>query len=127
MPAYVLITEAKRSDVKVADSFPLNPGSIAAIGRGYIGYALFARWNMAGVFFVTRLKENAAFEVVEECQVPPNRNIRADQLIRLTGARAQADHPELLRRVVVWDAENECEIVLLTNAGVRRRYHRRHQ
>ena len=115
LPAYVLLTEAKRSDVKLADSFVLNPGSIVAIDRGYIDYALFARWSMAGVFFVTRLKDNAAFEVVEECQLPLHRNIRADQLIRLTGARAQADYPELLRRVVVWDADNECEIVLLTN------------
>jgi hypothetical protein len=115
LPAYVLITEAKRSDVKLADCFRLNPGSIVAIDRGYIDYALFARWSMAGVFFVTRLKNNAAFEVVEECQIPPNRNIRADQIIRLTGAKAQADYPELLRRVVVWDADNKCEIVLLTN------------
>jgi hypothetical protein len=115
LPAYVLLTEAKRSDVKLADSFRLNPGSIVAIDRGYIDYALFARWSMAGVFFVTRLKENAAFEVVEECPVPANRNIRADQLIRLTSASAQADYPELLRRIVVWDADHECEIVLLTN------------
>jgi len=115
LPAYVLITEAKRSDVKLADSFRLNPGSIVAVDRGYIDYALFARWSMADVFFVTRLKDNAAFEVDEECQIPPNRNIRADQLIRLTGARAQTDYPELLRRIVVWDAENEREIVLLTN------------
>jgi len=86
-----------------------------AIDRGYIDYALFARWSMAGVFFVTRLKDNAAFDVVEECQIPANRNIRADQLIRLTGARAQVDYPESLRRVVVWDAENQREIVLLTN------------
>ena len=111
----MLITEAKRSDVKLADSFRLNPGSIVAIDRGYIDYALFARWSMAGVFFVTRLKDNAAFEVVEECQIPANRNIRADQLIRLTGVRAQADYPELLRRVVIWDAGHEREIVLLTN------------
>ena len=115
LPAYVLLTEAKRSDVKLADSFRLNPGSIVAIDRGYIDYALFARWSMSGVFFVTRLKDNAAFEVVEECQLPLHRNIRADQLIRLTGARAQADYPELLRRVVVWDADNEREIILLTN------------
>ena len=115
LPAYVLLTEAKRSDVKLADSFRLNPGSIVAIDRGYIDYALFARWSMAGVFFVTRLKENAAFEVVEECEVPQNRNIRSDQLIRLTGLQARADCPGLLRRTVVWDAENEREIVLLTN------------
>jgi IS4 transposase len=44
-----------------------------------------------------------------------NRNIRADQFIRLTGAKAQTDYPDLLRRIVAWDAENEREIVLLTN------------
>jgi len=115
LPAYVLLTEAKRSDVKLADSFRLNPGSIVAMDRGYIDYALFGRWSMAGVFFVTRLKDNAAFEVVEECEIPQNRNIRADQLIRLTGVKAQTDYPELLRRIVAWDAENEREIVLLTN------------
>jgi Transposase DDE domain/Domain of unknown function (DUF4372) len=115
LPAYVLLTEAKRSDVKLADSFRLNPGSIVAIDRGYIDYALFARWSLAGVLFVTRLKENAAFEVVEECEIPQNRNIRADQFIRLTGAKAQTDYPDLLRRIVVWDSENEREIVLLTN------------
>jgi Domain of unknown function (DUF4372)/Transposase DDE domain len=115
LPAYVLITEAKRSDVKLADSFRLNPGSIVAIDRGYIDYALFARWSMAGVFFVTRLKDNAAFEVVEECEIPQKSNIRADEVIRLTGKQAQADYPELLRRIVAWDAENEREIVLLTN------------
>ena len=115
LPAYVLLTEAKRSDVKLADCFRLNPGSIVAMDRGYIDYALFGRWTMAGVFFVTRLKDNAAYEVVEECEIPQNRNIRADQFIRLTGAQAQTDYPDLLRRIVVWDAENEREIVLLTN------------
>jgi Transposase DDE domain/Domain of unknown function (DUF4372) len=115
MPAYVLLTEAKRSDVKLADCFQLNPGSIVAIDRGYIDYSLFARWNGAGVFFVTRLKDNAAYEVVAECETPQNRNIRADQFIRLTGIQAQKDYPDLLRRIVAWDAENEREIVLLTN------------
>ena len=115
LPAYVLLTAAKRSDVKLADSFRLNAGSIVAMDRGYTDYALFGRWTMAGVYFVTRLKDNAAYEVVEECQIPANRGILSDQFIRLTGARAQTDCPCLLRRVVVWDADNEREIVLLTN------------
>jgi hypothetical protein len=115
LPAYVLLTEAKRSDVKLADSFSLNPGSIVALDRGYNDYALFGRWTAAGVLFVTRLKDNAVYEVVEHCQVPANRNILADQLIQFTGASAQTACPCLLRRVVVWDSENEREIVLLTN------------
>jgi hypothetical protein len=115
LPAYVLLTEAKRSDVKLADSFALNPGSIVAMDRGYTDYALFGRWTIAGVFFVTRLKENAAFAIEAEFATPENRNIRTDQIIRLTGVQALTDCPGPLRRVVVWDADNEREIVLLTN------------
>jgi hypothetical protein len=115
LPRYVLITEARRSDVKMADAFALNPGSIVVVDRGYNDYAQFGKWTAEEVYFVTRLKENAAYEVVEECVVPENRNIRSDQLIRFTGEKAQKDCPCLLRRVVVWDAVNEREIVLLTN------------
>src|SRR5262249_22555653 len=39
----------------------------------------------------------------------------ADQIIQLSGVQAQVDCPGPLRRVVVWDADNEREIVLLTN------------
>ena len=115
LPCYVLITEARRSDVKMADAFPLNPGSIVAMDRGYNDYALFGKWTDQKIYFVTRLKDNAAYEVLEEGLVPANRDIRADQLIRFTGEKAQRDCPGLLRRVAVWDALNEREIVLLTN------------
>jgi hypothetical protein len=115
LPSYVLITEAKRSDVKMADAFTLNPGSIVAMDRGYNDYALLGRWTAQEIYFVTRLKENAAYEVVAECEVPKDRNILSDQLIRFTGDKAQKDCPCLLRRVVVWDAVHEREIVLLTN------------
>jgi len=48
LPAYVLLTEAKRSDVKLADFFRLNPGSIVAIDRGYIDYGPVGRWRWPG-------------------------------------------------------------------------------
>jgi hypothetical protein len=48
---------------------------------------------MAGVFFVTRMKDNAVFTVAAEFQVPQNRNIRADEIIQLTGLQAQTDRP----------------------------------
>ena len=83
--------------------------------RGYNDYALFGKWTAQEVYFVTRLKDNAAYEVVEECAVPKNRNILSDQLIRFTGEKAQKDCPCLLRRVVVWDPIHQREIVLLTN------------
>ena len=115
LPSYVLITEARCSDVKMADSFPINPGSIVTMDRGYSDYALFGRWTERKIFFVTRLKDNARYEVIEGAAVPANRSVRRDDLIQFTGDKAQKDCPFPLRRVVVWDAAGNREIVLLTN------------
>ena len=115
MPSFVYITEAKKHDVTVTRVLTLNPGSIVAMDRAYNDYAMFARWTERGVFFVTCMKENAVYEVVEKREVPKNRNIISDEIIRLTGTGAEEKCPYPLRRVVVWDSENDREIVLLTN------------
>jgi len=115
MPSFALVTKAKRHDRTVARRFNLKPGSIVAFDRAYNDYSLFSYWTANGIFFVTRQKENAVYEVVEEREVPQRRSILADQIIRLTGPKAEKKCPHLLRRVVVWDQENQREIVLLTN------------
>jgi hypothetical protein len=115
MPSYVLITEAKRHDSKVLKMLRLTAGSIVVMDRAYNHYRQFSAWISQGVFFVTRMKENAIYRVIEWRKRPGNRNIISDQLIRLTGTKAQTDCPEVLRRVVVWDELNKREIVLLTN------------
>ena len=115
MPSYALITSAKRHDRTVARKFTLNRGSIVAFDRAYNDYKLFGQWTENGVFFVTRLKDNAVYEVVEERGIPKNRSILSDQLIRLTGVKAEEKCPHLLRRIVVWDEDNQREIVLLSN------------
>lgn len=115
MPSYVLITEAKRHDVHVARRLSLNPGSIVVMDRAYVDYALFGRWTREGVFFVTRLKENAEFEVTGHYPVPERGNIWSDQEIRLTGLKARKDCPYPLRKIVVFDLEQNDTIVLVTN------------
>ena len=115
LPTFAVITEGKVHEINIAHQFPLPKGSIVAMDRGYCDYALFHQWTTQGVFFVTRLKDNAAFEVVEERKLPERRNVRQDQVIRFTGYKALKHFPGTLRRIVVWDEKNEREIVLLTN------------
>lgn len=115
LPRYVLLTAAKKSDVTMADGFTLNPDSIVVVDRAYCDFGLFARWSEQGVYFVTRMKANIAYEVVEEYKIPAGGNGLADQRIRLTSAQGRRQYPVDLRRVVVWDPENEREMVLLTN------------
>jgi hypothetical protein len=115
LPDFAIITDGKHSDVAVARHFTLPAGSIIAVDRGYCDFDLFAQWNRSGVFFVTRLKDNAAYRVIEERPLPQHSNILADQIICLTGTQTKLKYPGLLRLVEVWDEKNKQEIVLLTN------------
>lgn len=115
MPSWAMITEGGRHEATVAKTLQFNPGSIVAMDRGYNDYTLFGRWTERSVYFVTRLKENAIHRVVRNLEVPRNRNILSDQIIRLTGVKAEEKCPYSLRLVVVWDPVNEREIALLTN------------
>ncbi len=115
MPEYVLIKEARRHDRIGARALRLKPGSIIAMDMAYNDFKLFAQWTEDEVYFVTRMKSNTEYDVVERRRVPLHRNIVSDEIIRLSGIAGEKKCPRLLRRVVVWDEENLREIVLLTN------------
>lgn len=115
MPRYALITEAKRHDSKVLKNLDLKASSIIVMDRAYNDYQQFSTWTKQGVFFVTRMKDNAVYRAVKNNKVPERRNICSDQQIRLTGTSAKDKCPQELRRIVVWDELNQREIVLLTN------------
>ena len=115
LPTYAYISQGKKHDVTIARSVPLSPGSVVTMDRAYNDYKLFAFWTANGIWFVTRLKDNAVYRVVEERIVPITGNVLSDQLVQFTGLYAQKHCPYTLRRVVVWDEKNQKEIVLLTN------------
>jgi len=115
LPTFATVTEGDVHEVNIAWELKLPKGSILAVDMGYTDYALFAKWIIEGIFFVTRQKGNAAYRVVEEHKVPQNRNILKDQIIEFTGYYAKKDCPHLLRRIEIWDQEFNRTLVLLTN------------
>jgi hypothetical protein len=115
LPSFAIITEGNVSDVKVARQFHFDPGTIVVDDRGYNDYALFGQWTAEGVYFVTRMKENALYEVVGEKKVPQNRTILKDEMIELRGSKAIEKCPYPLRRIEVYDPETEEILVFLTN------------
>lgn len=115
LPCFGLVTDGNVADVKAAWHIAFAPSTIVVDDRGYNDYRLFAEWTDAGVFFVTRMKDNAQFEVVEEREPPQNRNILTDQTIRLTGTGAQEKCPHLLRRVEAVREDTGDILVFLTN------------
>lgn len=115
LPAFATITTGNVHEVRVARTLALPPGSIIVVDRGYTDYALLGKWCDEGVYFVIRVKRNAAFEVIDWREVPQNRNIVADHTIRFTGASTSKDCPHTLRHIVVYDPEKDEDIILLTN------------
>ncbi len=115
LPVFAHITEGKVHEVNIAREVFLPRGSIVVIDRGYVDYELFSRWTEEGVYFVTRQKDNADYRVIEQRQLPYGRNILKDEVIELRGFYSQQKCVHRLRRIEVWDEENEQVIVIVTN------------
>ncbi len=115
LPTFACLTDGKKHDIRIARQVSFAPGSVVAIDRGYTDYRLFDQWTRQGVFFVTRLKDNADFVVVEKRQPPVHRNIVSDETIRFSGFYAKKHCPHTLRRIVRRDPETGEQWVFLTN------------
>ncbi len=114
LPCFAHITDGKCHDVKVAHTLRFESGTIVVDDRGYNDYKLFSKWTEQGVYFVTRRKDNAVYEVTETREIPQNRSILSDEIIQLTG-EAGKKCPCLLRRVTYYNADKDETFVYLTN------------
>jgi hypothetical protein len=115
LPRVAVITDGKRSDIRVARTLRFEPGTILVMDRGYVDYAWFGQLTKDGVVFVTRLKDKAAYHVIETRQPPAHSHVRRDEIIHWASDRAAKACPSALRRVEVWDPVTEQVLVFLTN------------
>jgi hypothetical protein len=114
LPSYAVITEGKKHEVRVARQMRFAPGTILVFDRGYTDYEWFANLIQQGVYFVTRLKENADYGVVKKLAVPQGRGVRRDQVIFFYKL-AKAGIVAHFRRIEFYDEENERVLVFLTS------------
>lgn len=114
LPTFMAMTEGKVHETTVAPSVPLEAGDVVVFDRGYNDFAWFNTLVDKSVFFVTRLKKNARYKVVERRPVA-HKDIYSDQIIEFTGFYARRDCPHRLRRIRSRDPETGKIIVILTN------------
>ena len=117
LPAYINITDVKTADNKGAYDIPLLKGSVIVADRFYNDFSLLNVWDSKQVYFVIRHKDNLKFETIKELELPMNRhqNVLKDEIISLANEKSKQLYPNKLRRVAVWDQENEQVIELITN------------
>lgn len=115
LPEFAVITDGKTSDIEVGRTLAFPTGSIVAMDRGYIDYEWFNQLTNKGVYFVTRLKSNACYTVIERHAVAKNKGLVSDQTIMLTNKDALKKCPIPLRRIVYQDQETGAQYTFLTN------------
>jgi hypothetical protein len=115
LPKCVILTEAKIHDIQVGKTLQFDPGDLLIFDRGYIDYAWLHTLHQKGVWFVTRLKSNACFEVIETLGNPAPERVLTDQIISLNSEHGLHSYPGHLRRVHYRDPETGKEYVFLTN------------
>jgi hypothetical protein len=114
LPRYAVITDGKTSDIEVARRLDLPPGSIVVFDRGYNDYLWFTELTLFEVGFVTRMKENSLYHVIET-RGARGRGVVCDEVITIRTKHDEVDEkPVRLRRIEFIDAEGK-EYVFLTN------------
>jgi len=115
IPEFITVTEAKRHDGPELSKLVLKPGDVIIFDRAYTNFNLFAKYCNEDNYFVTRLKKNADYRVVDRRTVDAYEHISSDQIIEMKGFYTKKKCPMLLRRIRVKDPETGKYIVLLTN------------
>ena len=117
LPNFVIIDTAGEHDNKRARELcaGVKSGEIILFDKGYVDFEHLLDLGERGVFWVTRAKDNMAYEVVGNMPASKDPKILRDEIIQLSNPNQPA--PELLRRVValVEVDEEEREMVFLTN------------
>jgi hypothetical protein len=115
LPSFAVITEAAIHEQKSVLNIPLEPNDVVVFDRGYNDYSWYRGLVDKGIFFVTRLKKNADYKILERRSTKHLKNIYSDHIIELQGFYSKRKCPYLLRRIRCKDPESGKIIVVLTN------------
>jgi len=115
LPNFAIITEGAVHESKSVSSIPLERNDVVVFDRGYTQYTWYKFLADKGIYFVTRLKKNAAYKIVKRNPTSKHSHIYSDQIIKLTGFYSKEKYPYLLRRIRCKDPQTGKFIVILTN------------
>ena len=111
IPAFATVTDAKIHESRIAQAMELPKGSIVVFDKGFTSYPWFRILGAKGVFFVTRLKRNAVFKLLERRLVNRKTGVTSDHIIEVS-SRGKSLR---LRRIGYRDQETGKHYEFLTN------------
>lgn len=85
IPYLIRITEGVRHDHTFLKLLNVPEGSYIVMDKGYTDYLQYAQWSDRGIYFITRMKDNAVYESIDELDLPDHKDqeIIKDETITL--------------------------------------------
>jgi co-chaperonin GroES (HSP10) len=115
LPEVIIVSNAEDNDQKHAHRFHFSEGDIVLFDRGFNDYVRFANYSNEKIYFVTRMKDNAAYKIVKRNDVSSYAYITSDHVVAYTGYYSKRKCPLRLRRIRSIDPETKKAITILTN------------
>jgi hypothetical protein len=119
---FVKVTAAKVHDSKFLNELTLNPFSMVVFDKAYNHYKLFAKWTEKQIWFVTRMKDNAVYEVeqiVSENTIPVEKaGVLKEEMVNLCYKENQKDKEVQtlsLRRITYQDEKGRMFVFITNN------------
>jgi Transposase DDE domain/Domain of unknown function (DUF4372) len=115
IPAFASVTVGKGSETDQARTFDFPKGSVVVFDKGYSSYTWHKSLTDNGIFFVTRIRGNAVYEVIKSNPVKAGHGVISDEIIRYTSVRASNYNLHPVRKVVFRDVETDRTFTFITN------------
>ena len=118
MPHFIEFSAAADHDQQIFKALKLPADSYIIFDKGYNNYKQFAAFSRAGVFFITRQKENAVYQTITECLHDSNSAdaILKEAIIIQEYTDEQGNKQQLrLRRIAWWDEQQQKAYEFITN------------
>jgi hypothetical protein len=108
VPCLIRYSAAVRHDhTFLSQIHNLPKGSIVTFDKGYVDYARYEAFSQSEICYVTRLKDNAAYEARLEYELPdnaPSAVLKDEEVVLFYGEKKKQEHRT--RRIAYWDDEN---------------------
>jgi hypothetical protein len=114
LPQFAVVTPGQTADIAVARRQRFEPGTMLVFDRGYTDLDWWLDLSRQKVLFVTRLKDNIRYGVVQRRPVRPGSEILRDEVVLLERIQ-EAGPVALMRRIEIWVEDRQETMVLLTN------------
>ena len=117
VPNLVWFSPATTHDHNFLEKLKCDDKTIYVFDKGYNDYKAFKHFTDRKTGFVTRIKDNAVYEIIEEKSIPKkiHSGVLLDEIIEIQVKEGKLTSKLKVRKVKFYDRENKREFEFITN------------